>query len=111
MSDINQRIAEWLGWRLEVLDSGLLRWYGPDGEKYAFMIGQEEPFPRYNESLDDCALFEADLKSRNMELVYSSHLSDLMDDGGILYIWELISATPEQRCSAFLMTIGEYDAK
>lgn len=130
--ETNEKIAELIGFHNTV---GLMKrylWYRPDArgytanesdagrytleeaKKHAHLLG-EEPVtihkfstPKFNESLDACALFEKTITGQNVGM-YEHFLGEITQSDALAlrrsFVGErmrLIRATPLQRCEAFL---------
>ena len=100
MNDINKRIAEWMGFN----------WSEAFG--VSFKKRHNSHIDNFTESLDSCALFEAELKRRQYHGVYAEHLEDVVDnlpenneEYSEFALFTQVTATPTQRCEAWRRTV------
>jgi len=97
MTDINKRIAEWMGWK----------WYREGSSQWTHDEYGNHVATNFTKSLDSCALFEAEIEDRNLWTAYRVKLEEVVnyDTDGCYSSMDLITATPTQRCQAWERTI------
>lgn len=120
---MRQKIAEALGWKgpdhpdtLESIKGWWssnrgVWWITPNGEMVML-----SSVPNYPESLDACAEFESALKPASRHF-YMCELERILGfysgpggwDMGPESLWAMVTATPLQRCEAFLKTKGLWE--
>ena len=102
--EINERIAKLCGW-IPTTDGGIC-W---DSDGNAIIT-----YPNYAESLDACRDFEELIKNSTEYDIrdYIINLEDASKARGSGWDWrsfQLTTATPRQRCEAFLRLKGQWD--
>ena len=117
MSDerINELISEWLEPRptepLETAISPKVVWYWNDDD---CMSSKSEwsCLRNFCLSLDDCAVFEAEVERQNCPYGYTRQLTWVLNaDPHQRYnlAWRAVTATPLQRCEALLRMLGKWE--
>jgi len=96
--DINKRIGEWLGWEKSEVLSNLV-------DRNNFVV-----FDDFDKSLDACAVMEAEILKRELDYKYICNLETAAlypNQKRLSHQWMLTTATPEQRCRAWSLTVEE----
>lgn len=109
--EINERIARLCGWERKLVfgkHAVVVKWVDPSGVNTGF-----NP-PNYAESLDACRAFEELIKNSTEYDMrdYIINLEDASKARGSGWDWrsfQLTTATPLQRCEAFLRLKGQWD--
>lgn len=119
LSPLRLLVAEACGW-LNLHPSGRLDGQIVGTNPKLPVIGKYEAPPDYPTSLDACAEFEAGLKPHERD-IYAGILCDILNPCRIVGygdpengspqlawpgVWQVATATPEQRCRAFLAVKG-----
>ena len=94
-----RRVAEWCG-------------YVPyTGPTTAEELAQCDPMPDFQNSLDACAEFEAEIKRRGWQNNYVAELTEIIGNQFIVGDWEIATATAAQRLAACAATIEQMEGK
>jgi hypothetical protein len=83
-------------------------------EEWAQVTHVYVPAPRYTTNSTACRLVEEEIERRRLQAAYTLALMDVLGyDGQQIHqpsakeMWELITATPEQRCHAAWLAVEE----